>query len=225
MNFKLVIGVAIILVLVAAGFWYFTQNNKPASVPVVQNSSVNSSSTNASIPTQNVSVSYNDSDAFNDLVLAVGPMLPIITATSFLNDSNASNVLNGVVSDLTSFESSSNLSGLSDKNFFISYAGAMVELANANKDYLNAMMIQNNQTVMSSLCGNKQTYIRSLFFVNRSIDEIINASMMLNNTLTVFPVQAAEININSTVVLLNNFAQGIQGEELNEEAALNNLKC
>ena len=218
MDSGLIVGVVVIIVLAAAGFWYFTQNNQPVSAPV-SNSSAVSANTSSSIPpaTQNVTVSYNDSDALNDLASAITPMAGVLSGLGFLNDSNASVVLNGVVYNLSAFESSGNLSSLSDRGFFISYAGAVVELAAANQDYLNALMIQNNQTVSNDLCANKQTYLRSLFFANKSIQEVLNASAMLNSTLD-YPDLSSGLAVNYSVSYLDIFAGELQNLELKQES-------
>ncbi len=216
MNFKLVIGVVITVVLATAVFWYLTQNTSPTSASAASNSSVNSSSTTPVTP-QNVSISYNDSDALNDLAFIITPMAGVLSGLGFLNDSNASSVLNSVVSNLASFESSSNLSILSDKGFFISYAGAVVELANANQDYLNALIIQNNQTISNNLCANKQTYLRSLFFANKSIQEVLNSSLMLNSTLA-YSNLSSELGVNYSVDYLQIFGNELQILELKQES-------
>ncbi len=221
---------AIIVIVIAAIIFYFSQpssNNLPLNNSNASVSNEGQPPVNNSYPIQpsNPTVSYNDSDAFNDLANAAYPMLPILIGTSFLNDSNASSTLQGVVSNLTAFESSSNLSTLSGKGFFTSYAGAVVELTSANQDYLNALTIQENQTTTSNLCGNRQTYVRSLFFINKSVEELMNASAMLNSTVSVYPALSAQINVNVTVINLVNFAIGIQKEELKDENLLNNVNC
>ncbi len=220
------IAITAVIVLVAMGFWYFNsiQNHSTLSETPSQNTSTPiispSSTSQGAIP---LSSHYNDSTALNDLGVIINPMSSVLSGISFLNDSNASNILNQTIADLTSFESNSNLSALTDKNFFISYAGAVVELATANKDYLNFLLIQDNQTVGANLCANKQVYIRSLFFLNKSAGEVLNASAMLNNTL-VFSMLASQASTANTTRILQGFSQGFQKEESTLESNLY-LRC
>jgi hypothetical protein len=53
----------------------------------------------------------------------------------------------------------------------------------------------------------------------------MNASAMLNSTVSVYPALSAQINVNVTVINLVNFAIGIQKEELKDENLLNNVNC
>jgi hypothetical protein len=215
----------IVVVLVVAGLWYFTQPQAPPAI-TTQNTS-NSTVSNISVQNSTVPLasSYNDSNALNDLIAAINPLASGVSGWGLLNDSNASSVLNEVVSNLTSFESSGNLSTLSDKGFFISYAGAVAELAAANQDYLNFLMIQNNQTTLSDLCANKQTYLRSLFFLNKSIQEVLNSSAMLNSTLGIVAYNnlSSGIYVNDSVAYLQAFGQEMQVFESKQELNINTI--
>lgn len=213
------IAIMAVIVLVAIGFWYFNQSHSalPAaplqnvSTPILSNASTSQSSI---LPSK-----YNDSTALNDLGVIINPMSSVLAGIAFLNDSNASNILNQVTSGLTSFESNFNLSALTDKNFFIFYSRAVAELAIANQDYLNFLTIQNNQTVGADLCANKQVYIRSLFFLNKSAAEVLNASSMLNATAA-YPILASQASTANTTSILQGFSQGLQKKESTLESNL-----
>jgi len=224
-NYVWIAGI-VVAVLVVAGLWYFT---RPQAPPAITTQNTSNQSTVSNIPVQNSTIplisSYNDSDALNNLISIVNPMASVLSGLGFLNDSNASNVLNEVVSNLASFESNENLSTLSDKGFFITYAGATAELATANQDYLNFLMIQNNQTTSNQLCADKQTYLRSLFFLNKSIQEVLNASNLLNTTLSIanYAALSNETHVNDSVAYLQAFALELQAFELKQESNIKEL--
>jgi hypothetical protein len=219
MESSLIIGV-IIVVAIVAGVWYFA---RPQAQPPITTQNTSNPSTVSNISVQNSTVplasSYNDSDALNDLGVIINPMSSVLSGTAFLNDSNDSNVLNQVTAGLASFESNSNLSVLSDRSFFIYYAGAVAELATANQDYLNFLLIQDNQTVGAELCSNKQVYLRSLFFLNKSAVEVLNASEILNLT-SAYPALSSQAHIANTTGILQGFSKGLQENELSLESSI-----
>jgi hypothetical protein len=218
-------ALAAIIIIIAIGWWYFTQTPPTNRNPLQNATQTTPTQQPPALSIQNTNPSYNDSDALNNLISIVNPMASVLSGLGFLNDSNASNVLNEVVSNLASFESNENLSTLSDKGFFITYAGATAELATANQDYLNFLMIQNNQTTSNQLCGDKQTYLRSLFFLNKSIQEVLNASNLLNTTLSIanYAALSNETHVNDSVAYLQAFALELQAFELKQESNIKEL--
>lgn len=218
-------ALAAIIIIITIAWWYFTQTPPTNRNPLQNTTQTTPTQQTPAPPIQNTNPSYNDSDALNNLISIVNPMASVLSGLGFLNDSNASNVLNEVVSNLASFESNENLSTLSDKGFFITYAGATAELATANQDYLNFLMIQNNQTTSNQLCADKQTYLRSLFFLNKSIQEVLNASNLLNTTLSIanYAALSNETHVNDSVAYLQAFALELQAFELKQESNIKEL--
>jgi hypothetical protein len=154
------------------------------------------------------------------LSVVLTPVSTVVLGLDFLKSGNASEVLNQTIQNLNAFKSNNSVSTLPDKGFFINYSNAVIYLLNANNDFLDYLAVQNNQTSVNFTCSDYNNYERSLFFFNRSIQEVLNASVLLNSTVVQYPGLAGEAGVESVASNLNAFASGLQSVELKEEGFL-----